>query len=54
LDKEGPGVVDLLAHHPLPPPQLRRGVIFKAAKDLQLLLPGYGTVTFVILTIVDP
>jgi hypothetical protein len=32
LFKEGLGVVNRLAHRPLPPPQLRRGVIFAAVR----------------------
>jgi hypothetical protein len=40
LIKEGLGVVDWHrdagTHHPLPPPLLRRGVIFMPAKDLAL------------------
>jgi len=42
LDKEGLGVVDWDAHvethHPLPPPQARRGLIFPAGRDPRAIL----------------
>ena len=38
LSKEGSGVVERSAHHPLPPPPPRKGIIFKAVTHARPLM----------------